>query len=66
MSLANNLPANAADRVNAVHGRTMIEDGYRVKVLSGCCRHATPVSNVRGCLWKSCKPASLALRHCVS
>jgi hypothetical protein len=30
--------------------RTMIEDGCRVKVLSGCRRHATPVGNLRGCL----------------
>ena len=31
-SLANNLPANAADRVKAaVHGRTMGEDGHHVK-----------------------------------
>jgi len=33
MALANNLPANAADMVKAVHGRNVVEDRQPVKPL---------------------------------
>jgi hypothetical protein len=42
--LANNLAANAADLVKAVHGVNVVEDGHRVKIGMAAARPPRPVN----------------------